>query len=86
VNLDITPKKDPFSDTAVYEKRMEKLNQKSTQPTIIIGGNGSVVDSRGNVLHSGAPLVSQTGPESAIALALIGVAALSTLAYAFVRS
>ncbi len=78
--------KNPFSDQAQYERRMEKLNEKKSQPTIIIGGNGSVTDARGNVLHSGAPLVSQTGPESMMALALLGIAALSTLAYAFAKN
>ncbi len=81
-----TTSSNPFSDQAQYERRMEKLNEKKAQPTIIISGNGAVTDARGNVLHSGAPLVSQTGPESVLALALLGLAALSTLAYAFVRS
>ncbi len=36
----------------------------------------------GETLHSGAPAMSHTGPETAIALALLGIATVATVAFA----
>ncbi len=76
-----------FDQTTTYEKRMDRIEEsKSGGPTIIIGGDGTVIDSNGNVLHSGAPLVTATGPESILALVAMILAAVSTFAYAQIRS
>ncbi len=76
-----------FDNDTQYERRQERLNENdSSGPTIIIGGNGSVVDSHGNVLHSGAPLVTSTGPESVMALAVLILAGVSTIGYALYQS
>lgn len=76
-----------FDQNATYQKRMDRIqSEKGNSPTIIIGGDGTVVDSNGNVLHSGAPRVTSTGPESILAFAAMILAALSTFAYAAVRS
>ena len=75
-----------FDQTTTYEKRMDRIEEsKASGPTIIIGGDGTVVDSNGNVLHSGAPLVTATGPESVLAIASMLLAAVSTFAYAAIR-
>lgn len=64
-----------------YQLRMQRLtNEKSTSPSIIIAGQGTVVDSNGNVLHSGAPLVTSTGPESVVAFILVILSVVATLA------
>ncbi|HRH93840.1 MAG TPA: hypothetical protein PKV72_04905 [Candidatus Peribacteria bacterium] len=64
-----------------YDIRQERIaNRNATTPTIIItgNGNGTITDSNGNVLHSGAPHVAQTGPEhvlfAVLVLALLGMA------------
>lgn len=76
-----------FDDAAQYERRQERINDNNSNgPTIIIGGNGTVVDSNGNVLHSGAPLVTSTGPESYLALAVLVLAGFSTIGYALYQS
>jgi hypothetical protein len=75
-----------FDQNTQYEKRQERISQdKNNGPTIIIGGDQTIRDSNGNVLHSGAPLVTSTGPESVLALGSMVLAALSTLAYAAIR-
>lgn len=65
-----------------YDIRQARIqNRNSTTPTIIITGNGggTITDSNGNVLHSGAPRISDTGPEhvlfAALLLAIMGMAA-----------
>ena len=59
------------SGEAAYDLRQQRLsNQKGAAPTIIISGNGDVIDANGNVLHSGAPRMSVTGPEDVIFFAL----------------
>ncbi len=64
---------DPSGDAA-YELRQERRsNLKSAAPTIIITGEGAITDASGNVLHSGAPRISTTGPEH-VALAVLGLA------------
>lgn len=74
-----------FDQEAQYEKRMERIEQThSAAPTIIIGAEGTVVDSHGNVLHSGAPRIVGTGPESALAalsMVLAGISTFGLLAY-----
>lgn len=75
-----------FDEKTQYELRQERINESTSGgPTIIIGGDGTVVDSNGNLLHSGAPRVTSTGPESTLALAAMVLATLSTIAYAAVR-
>lgn len=76
-----------FDESTQYDLRQERLNEsKSGGPTIIIGDDGTVVDSNGNVLHSGAKGgMTKTGPESTLALAAMVLATLSTIAYAAVR-
>jgi hypothetical protein len=70
-----------------YQKRLERMEQsKGNGPTIIIGGQGTVVDSNGNVLHSGAPIITQTGPESVLAVIAMVLAAACTLVYSAIRS
>jgi hypothetical protein len=76
-----------FDQNTQYELRQERAAANNTGgPTIIIGGDGTVVDSNGNVLHSGAPRVTATGPESVLAIAAMILAAFSTVGYAFVKS
>jgi hypothetical protein len=73
---------------ATYERRQERIaNERSSGgPTIIIGGDSVVTDANGNVLHSGAPRVTATGPESVLAIAAMILAACSTFAYAQIRA
>ncbi len=73
---------------ATYERRQERIaNERSTGgPTIIIGGDSVVTDANGNVLHSGAPRVTATGPESVLAIAAMILAAVSTFTYAQIRA
>lgn len=67
-------------DTA-YQIRMQRMaDETSNSPSIIIAGQGTVVDSNGNVLHSGAPLITSTGPESVVAFILVILAMVATLA------
>lgn len=74
-----------LDDEAKYKLRMERLAaSKGNSPTIIIGG-GMVMDSNGNILHSGAPIITSTGPESVLAAAVLVLASISTLAYAGLR-
>lgn len=76
-----------FDENAQYEKRQERIeNAKGDGPTIIVAGDGTVVDSNGNVLHSGAPKVTATGPESILAAIAMILAAVCTFAYARVKA
>lgn len=69
-----------------YEIRQERIaEQAAKQPTVIIASNGSVLDARGNVLHSGAPIITRTGPETAFAAGALILAALGTLATSALR-
>lgn len=75
-----------LDQNATYERRMDRMAEESSGgPTIIIGGDGTVIDSEGNVLHSGAPLVTATGPESVLAVAAMILAAICTMSYAWMR-
>jgi len=75
-----------FDQNVQYEKRQERLQDaKSGGPTIIIGADGAVIDANGNVLHSGAPRVTATGPESILTIIAMILAGCSTLAYASLR-
>lgn len=76
-----------LDEAATYERRMERIDEeRSSGPTIIIGGDTTVTDANGNVLHSGAPRVTATGPASLLALAVMLLAAVSTFAYSGVQS
>lgn len=76
-----------LDEDATYARRQERMEENVTGgPTIIIGGNATVTDANGNVLHSGAPLVTSTGPESVLAIAAMILAGISTFAYASIRN
>jgi hypothetical protein len=76
-----------FDDNTQYDLRQERAAESRVGgPTIIIGNDGSVVDSDGNVLHSGAPRVTATGPESVLTFMALVLAAFSTLGYAALRA
>lgn len=76
-----------LDQNATYERRQERIaSEQSSGPTIIIGGDSVVTDANGNVLHSGAPRVTATGPESVLAIAAMILAAVSTFAYAQIRA
>lgn len=75
-----------FDETTQYEARKAKMHQAAGSPTIIIGGDGTVVDGKGNVLHSGAPRVTATGPESILTFSAMILAAVSTIGFAFVKA
>ncbi len=85
---DDTPEsKGLFDEAAQYEKRQERIeDERSSGPTIIIGGDTVVTDANGNVLHSGAPRISATGPESVLAVAAMLLAGLCTFGYMQYRS
>lgn len=75
-----------FDSNTQYERRMDRIQEThGAAPTIIIGGDGSVTDSSGNVLHSGAP-IARTGPESVLAIAVMLLAGLCTFGYLRYRS
>ncbi len=85
------PKQPSLLDPAVnYEVRMQRIDAAhaaaGNAPTIIISGDKTVIDSNGNVLHSGAPLVTTTGPETTLAFLAMILAGICTFAYAHVRS
>lgn len=70
-----------------YEARMQRIEEKkASSPTIIVGGGSAVIDAQGNVLHSGAPLVTETGPATTLALIAIVLASISTFAYVQLQS
>lgn len=74
-----------FDDNAQYERRMDRIEDShGAAPTIIIGGDGTIVDANGNVLRSGAPIAS-TGPESVLAVFAVLLAGICTFAYSGIR-
>ena len=79
-----------FDDQAQYQRRMDRLSQEqAANPTIIIqgGGNGTTVtDSRGRVVHSGAPLVTSTGLGSELAALALLLSAGGTVLFALRRT
>ncbi len=76
-----------FDQNAQYELRKQRIDEQRTQaPTIIIGGGTEVRDGNGNVLHSGAPNVSSTGPASVLGVLAMLLAAACTFAYSNYRS
>ncbi len=76
-----------FDPNTQYDIRQDRIqNAKGSGPTIVIAGDGTVVDSNGKVLHSGAPKISATGPESILALMAMILAAVSTFAFAQVKA
>ncbi len=79
-----------FSNDYAYKMRMARMQSDGNgSPIIIINGNGAsggfeVRDGNGNtVLHSGAPMITASGPTDQVALAAIVVAAGSTLFFAW---
>ncbi len=75
-----------LNEDTQYNLRMQRKQQGSSgTPVIVIGPPGEVLDSSGNVLKSGAPLVTSTGPETILALTLMILATLSTFAFVHVR-
>ena len=76
-----------LNDEETYNRRLERMaEEKSNGPTIIITGGNTITDSSGRVLHSGAPRVTATGPESVLAFGALLLAGVSTYAYASIRS
>jgi hypothetical protein len=76
-----------LNDDTQYQLRQQRIqNERANGPTIIIGGNGDVVTADGRVLHSGAPIVSSTGPESTLAFAAVILAAVCTIGFAQYQS
>lgn len=82
------PKKESLLDNDVnYQVRQQRIaEQKASGPTIVIAGEGVRVDSNGKVLHSGAPRITRTGPETVLAFSVMILAAMSTFAFTFARS
>ncbi len=79
--------KNLFDDNTQYEIRQQRIQEsKSNSPTIIIGTEGTVMDANGNILHSGAPRVSSTGPESILAGLAMVLAGICTFAFAHFKS
>lgn len=71
-----------LTDEAQYQRRQERMAQEGGSPVVIVtGGNGGdVIDGRtGRVLHSGAPLVTASGPADIVVLASLLIAAIGTL-------
>jgi len=76
-----------FNNETQYEIRQQRIEEKkSSGPTIVIGGSDTVLDANGNVLHSGAPRVSSTGPESILAAMAMILAGICTFVLVHVRS
>ena len=76
-----------FNNETQYEIRQQRIEEKkSSGPTIVIGGGATVLDANGNVLHSGAPRVSSTGPESILAAMAMILAGICTFVLVHVRS
>lgn len=84
---DQSPKvRDLLNSDTQYQIRQQRIEQQhAAAPTIIIGGDTTVTDANGNVLHSGAPRVSTTGPETMLAMLAMMLAGLCTFAYAYMR-
>jgi len=76
-----------FENETQYDLRMQRIqNSNSGSPTIIIGGDGDIIDANGNVLHSGAPRVSATGPESMLAAIVVVLAGICTFGIALMKN
>lgn len=76
-----------FDEDTQYQLRQERAAASQTGgPTIIIRTDGTVTDASGNVLHSGAPEMSGTGPESVLAFSALIIAAFSTFISAQIRA
>lgn len=76
-----------FDQDAQYQLRMQRKQEASPgAQVIILGPHGEVLNSGGNVLRSGAPLVTTTGPETVLVLILLLLATLSTAVYVRERS
>jgi hypothetical protein len=80
-----------LDDECQYELRQARLRAASGNqggPTIIIGGQGGamVYDGNGNVLHSGAPLITASGPETTVALFAFAFSLFGTMFYMWRRA
>ncbi len=81
-----------LDDECQYELRQARLRSAAGNqgaPIIIIGGQGggsTVYDGNGNVLHSGAPLITASGPETTVALFAFAFSLLGTMAYMWRRA
>lgn len=77
-----------FSDEALYTKRQQRISESGGPSVVIVtNGNGdSIIDGRtGQVLHSGAPLVTASGPADIVILTSLLIAAVGTLRSVWVR-
>jgi hypothetical protein len=85
---DTSPARNLLDDETQYELRMERLAESAKNGgdvTIVIGGDGQTVTSDGRVLHSAAPRVTATGPETILMVIVLLLAAVSTVVYAHLR-
>lgn len=80
---DTSPERNLFDDDTQYQLRQERMQEsnRNGNVTIVIGGEGGTVTSNGQVLHSGAPRVTATGPETLLMLLLLLLAGVSTVTY-----
>lgn len=86
---DTSPALNRLDEDVNYDYRMQRIaesKQNGNNVTIVIGGDsGGVVTTDGTVLHSAAPRVTATGPESVLAALALLLAAVSTVFYARYR-
>lgn len=77
-----------FADDTQYDIRMARMEENDNgNVTIVIGSNGQVVTtSDGQVLHSGAPYVTATGPETVLMLMIFVLAGIGTFFYVHIRN
>lgn len=78
-----------LDENVQYDLRMQRMQEAAARgggPTIVVAGDGTVVDGKGNVLHSGAPLVTSTGPTSLLAVGAMLLAGMCTIGYVSIRS
>lgn len=81
VEADGTVRPSALTDEGRYQIREDRLSGSDQNGTVIIIQNGEAVirdRQTGTVLHSGAPLVSRTGPSEVMALVALFVAASGT--------
>ncbi len=84
---DSTSSRGLFDQDTQYQLRQERAaSDNAGSPTIIITGDGDVIDANGTVLHSGAPLITTTGPENILAMLVLLLSGASTFGYMQYRS
>ena len=74
---------DPNVNYTIRQQRIAEQN--ATRPIVVIANNGRVTDAQGTVLHSGAPLITSTGPETALAVGALILAGIGTFASTALR-